>query len=227
MAEFTERQWLRCNSTIELLSFLRVYGQCSERKLRLAGCACCRHIWDLLTEPDGRHTVEVVERYADGLATQAEIVDARARAVEAGQRVHAAHNSEWCPALSASIAAAEMTVIADQVCFVLSGIKRACLHAARARTSAPRAERVAQARLVRDIFANPFRPMSAAPRLAASGVVAIARTIYEERHFIDMPVLGDALEEAGCTDRDILAHCRRPGDHVRGCWVVDWLLGKK
>ena len=56
--------------------------------------------------------------------------------------------------------------------------------------------------------------------------MALARTIYEERAFDGMPVLSDALEEAGCNDADILDHCRQAGPHVRGCWVVDLILGK-
>ena len=54
----------------------------------------------------------------------------------------------------------------------------------------------------------------------------LSQTIYDQRRFVEMPVLGDALEEAGCTDADILDHCRQPGEHVRGCWVLDYLLGK-
>jgi hypothetical protein len=57
-------------------------------------------------------------------------------------------------------------------------------------------------------------------------VPAIARRIYEERAFHDLPFLADALEDAGCTDADILSHCRQGGEHVRGCWVVDLVLGK-
>jgi hypothetical protein len=58
-------------------------------------------------------------------------------------------------------------------------------------------------------------------------VTFLARMIYEERSFDQMPELADALEAAGCTDEDILAHCRGPGEHARGCWVVDLLLGKE
>jgi hypothetical protein len=58
-------------------------------------------------------------------------------------------------------------------------------------------------------------------------LVSMARQMYESRDFTDMPVLADALEEAGCTDADILAHCRQSSEHVRGCWVVDLLLGKE
>jgi hypothetical protein len=57
-------------------------------------------------------------------------------------------------------------------------------------------------------------------------IPAIARRIYDERAFHDLPILADALEDAGCTDADILTHCRQPGEHVRGCWVVDLILGQ-
>jgi len=58
-------------------------------------------------------------------------------------------------------------------------------------------------------------------------LVSMARRMYDSRDFSDMPVLADALEEAGCQDQDILRHCRSGGEHVRGCWVVDLLLGKE
>jgi hypothetical protein len=58
-------------------------------------------------------------------------------------------------------------------------------------------------------------------------VLKLSRAIYDDRAFDRLPVLADALEDAGCTDRTILAHCRSGGEHVRGCWVVDLLLGKQ
>jgi len=54
----------------------------------------------------------------------------------------------------------------------------------------------------------------------------MARRMYDSRDFADLPVLADALEEAGCQDQDILGHCRSESEHVRGCWVIDLLLGK-
>jgi hypothetical protein len=57
-------------------------------------------------------------------------------------------------------------------------------------------------------------------------VTALAEAIYADRAFDRMPVLADALEEAGCSDDQILSHCRGEGPHVRGCWVVDLVLGK-
>jgi hypothetical protein len=80
---------------------------------------------------------------------------------------------------------------------------------------------------LRDIFGNPFRPASLAPAWRTPAALKLAEAIYDERAFDRLPILADALEEAGCNDADILTHCRGGGDHVRGCWVVDWILGKK
>jgi hypothetical protein len=95
----------------------------------------------------------------------------------------------------------------------------------------PGEERRGQCALLRDIFGTlPFRPLPPPSvsllRWGGGTVVQLARALYEERLFEDMPVLGDALEEAGVTDPDVLCHCRQQGEHARGCWVVDWLLGR-
>jgi hypothetical protein len=90
-------------------------------------------------------------------------------------------------------------------------------------------ERKAQASSLRCIFGNPFRPVSLAPGLLqweGATIVKIAQAITEERTFERLPILADALEDAGCSDAAILDHLRGPGPHVRGCWVVDLLLGK-
>ncbi len=81
--------------------------------------------------------------------------------------------------------------------------------------------------LLRCIFGNPFRPVAIAPAWLTSTVVALAKGIYDERAFDRMPILADALQDAGCDGDDILAHCRGPGPHVRGCWAVDLVLGKE
>jgi hypothetical protein len=82
--------------------------------------------------------------------------------------------------------------------------------------------------LLRDIFGNPFRPAIINPTWLTwhdGLLVSMAQKMYDCREFLGMPILADALEEAGCTDADILSHCREPGPHVRGCHVVDLLLG--
>jgi hypothetical protein len=80
---------------------------------------------------------------------------------------------------------------------------------------------------LREIFGNPFRPVEFDPTWRTETVLALAETIYESRQFHALPILADALEEAGCSVAQILAHCRQSDTHVRGCWVIDLLLGKQ
>jgi len=79
---------------------------------------------------------------------------------------------------------------------------------------------------IRELFGNPFRPATLDPTWLTLTVVALARSIYGERGFDRLPILAGALEEAACSEASILDHCRSPAEHVRGCWVVDLLLGK-
>ncbi|MBY0461546.1 MAG: hypothetical protein K2V38_29875 [Gemmataceae bacterium] len=79
----------------------------------------------------------------------------------------------------------------------------------------------------RCVVGNPFRPVDFRPDWRTDTAVLIAREMYESRDFGAMPILADALQDAGCDHADILAHCRGTGPHVRGCWVVDLVLGKK
>ncbi len=88
------------------------------------------------------------------------------------------------------------------------------------------AEEREQMKLTRDIFGNPFRPLAFDPSWRTTTAASLARTMYESRDFAAMPVLADALEDAGCDNAEVLAHCRGDGPHVRGCWVVDLVLGK-
>jgi len=90
-----------------------------------------------------------------------------------------------------------------------------------------RNERAGQASLVRDIFGNPFRPITFLPAWRSDTVVQLAKQMYESREFRAMPILADALQDAGCDSDDMLSHCRAPGAHVRGCGVVDQVLGKE
>jgi hypothetical protein len=85
--------------------------------------------------------------------------------------------------------------------------------------------------LLRDLLGPlPFRPITLNPSWTTwhdGLLVSMAQKMYDSRDFSDMPILADALEDAGCTNQDILAHCRSGGEHVRGCWVLDALLGKE
>ena len=90
-----------------------------------------------------------------------------------------------------------------------------------------RTEECFQCQLVRDIFGNPFRRIALDPAWLTPKVKTLAQAIYDDRSFERMPELADTLAEAGCSNPDILSHCRGPEPHVRGCWVVDLVLGKE
>jgi hypothetical protein len=82
-------------------------------------------------------------------------------------------------------------------------------------------------RLAHDIFGNPFQPSAFDPRWRTADAVGLARGIYEDRAFDRLPLLADALMDAGCADDQMVGHCRGDGPHARGCWVVDLVLGKE
>jgi hypothetical protein len=89
------------------------------------------------------------------------------------------------------------------------------------------AELAIQCDLIRCIFGNPFHPIVTHPGWQTTSVVGIAQSVYAERAFDNLPILADALEDAGCCDQDLLGHLRGPGPHDKGCWVVDLLLGEQ
>jgi len=85
-----------------------------------------------------------------------------------------------------------------------------------------------QVGLIHDIFGPyPLRPVLCDRGWHTGTIAALAQGIYDDRAFDRLPILADALEDAGCTNADILNHCRQPGEHVRGCWVVDLVLGRE
>jgi hypothetical protein len=248
----TEAEWLTGADPGPMLAFLD--GKASDRKLRLFNCACCRRIWHLIPHAAYRKLVELAEGFADGHVSWQQLRDAEHAAYEeAGIQGRnsalwaATHTTgdmraipydgedvSWVHAASAAAkASAGVDFITDSGTDEDSSWWHATIELA-AWTSGPLAEarlaeQRAQACLVRDLFGNPFRPVAIDPvwRSANDGCTTkLARAIYQERRFADLPVLADALEEAGCANADILAHCRRPGEHARGCWVVDALLDK-
>jgi hypothetical protein len=105
-----------------------------------------------------------------------------------------------------------------------AAVKLSAREAGVAGRPASKAERSAQCCLLRDLLGNPFAPSAADVSWLSGTVVALAQAIYDERAFDRVPILADALEDAGCTDEVILAHCRGPGPHVQGCWLVDLVV---
>jgi hypothetical protein len=212
----TEVEWLSCTNPHAMLAFLR--GKASERQLRLFACACCRDIWELITSELGRNAVEASEEYAAGRIRRKDLIERRAQA----QR-HESDLAHW-----AAMAASRPEVAAGWVAHLAADARdRPGIHRSYAPTAKPSPR---QCQHLRDIFGPlPFRSVALDPAwLAWSGgtVVNLAQAINDGRRFGDLPILADALEEAGCTDADILVHLRSPGPHVRGCWALDLLTGR-
>lgn len=238
----TEAEWLESDDPQTMLLFLR--GKASDRKLLLFLCACGWRLKNLQTDDRCTSAIETVEKYVDGKVNRSVLMKALmsaeavmesfvgaddidpylAAATLAHDTALAAaenHGPEFLAGLANSAAEAVATAAADST----PAVTREVWLAARD------AEATAQAALLREVLGNPFRP---SPPLPASvltwndaAVVKSAQAIYDGRAFSRMLEVAVALEQAGCTDKNILAHCRGPGPHVRGCWVLDLLLGKE
>jgi hypothetical protein len=212
----TEAEWLACGDPGPMLQFLG--DRASWRKLRLFGCACCRRGWHLLQDEWSRKAVVAAEQYADRLLSAAEVI-----AFEESDRP-----DSWQSTEPAAAAAAGLTIAIWAP--ARWGAAQAAQSIRNCATIRADEEALHQAQLLRDIFgSSPFCRLSVpAPWLEWDDgtVPKIVQAIYDERRFSDLPILADALEDAGCADETILAHCRNGGEHVRGCWVVDLLLGK-
>jgi hypothetical protein len=223
----TEHQWRACTSPEAMLNALT--NRASPRKLRLYAIGCCRRIWSLLTDDRCRHAVAVAQRFADGLATQAELAAAE-RTVAAVARLWGEVGSPLARATTAIGGAAWASTRQSAWLAAWDAALDARMAARdfqQPRTDYER-ERAWQADLLHDLFGNPFRPGALDPFwLAYDGgaVQKLARVIYDEDRFGDLPVLADALEEAGCDCAEVLEHCRARRPHNRGCWVVDLALG--
>ena len=205
----TEQQWLE---STDPEAMARRLDSGDARRWRLFACACCWRILPMLDDRS-RQAVAVAERDADGLASAEEFEDAR----------HMAHTSllaVWRPGDDTCL---EHAALAAQ--YALVHPQRAYVYAALATGGGREAERRVQADLIRDVFGNPFRATNIESAWKTPTVLAVAADIRHHDAFAEMPVLGDALEDAGCTDLDILAHARHDRPHVRGCWLVDLILG--
>jgi len=217
----TEPEWLSAIEPESMLLSLR--GKASNRKLRLFAVACCRRIAPLFTDERSRAVLKVAENYADGLVGDKTLARAAGRNYEfiRGEPVHT-------PArVAAAVANASAGPSAWAAAWNVVSESRRALQLAGAKKDGGEAR--AQAELLRHVLGNPMRPAVLSPAwLVWNGgtVLKMAHTIYNERSFDSLPILGDALAEAGCTDTTLLDHCREPGDHLRGCWVLDLLLCK-
>jgi hypothetical protein len=250
----TEAEWLAATNPRLMLNFLR--GKASAPKLGLYACACVRRVWHLLDDRRSREAVEAVENEAmqeaelhsiEAVARQTNgdhyvriirepvgVGRWTARALQAAASAATAvlHGSPVYNNASRAHQAAEGTTM---------DAEKAVRCAERATGSDGRTgtktERSVQAIFLRDVVGNPFRPAPAVDPAwleCHGGTVAqLAHATYENRRLpegtlepVRLSLLADALEDAGCTDAELLGHLRSPGPHVRGCWAVDLVLGK-
>ena len=208
----TEAEWLECNDPRPMVEFLGV--EFSDRKLRLFAVTCCQRMWFFLDDERLRKAVVMAERYADRLISE--------------EQFNAARRTELLSSASSQRAAISPVFLCTRD--DPNAIVETYAHSIRLLVHAKEqhAERAAQADVLRDMFGPLlFRPVCLHPAWLTLSVKQLGVAIYEEKAFDRMPILGDAMEEAGCTNAEILAHCRGPGPHVRGCWVLDLLLGKE
>jgi len=249
----TEEQWLSCDDWRPMIAYLS--GKISKRKGMLYVCAGLRCISHLLYHDNSRLALETAERAADGMADEREMQFAEydAEGVTFGQDFDAAtilgrlHEGEFSDEVKRLIEmgvwteadiregrpphdpAMERRLLnaADIAYYCLGAVHDARFDERLLRCMSSLAEWPG-GWLVREVFGNPIRAIDVKPDWLAwkrGTIAALARGIYDDHAFDRMPILADALEDAGCHDADLLRHSRQENRHLRGCWVIDLLLG--
>ncbi len=224
-----EQEWLTATDPILMLDFL--CGRISDRKLWLFTAGCFRRLYsgpgrthDTARKNIAKRTMELIERFVEGEVTEAEAqyylgpLESPAFA-----RYHA-----WVSASNIAQEVADWATLRKRFANRTRERRQAAREAFH--SAAFSAESGAQAKLLRCIAGNPFHSMAFDPTWFTwngSRVLKLAHAIYEGHSFDRLPLLADALEEAGCSDNAILFHAREHGEHVRGCWLLDRILGWK
>ncbi len=237
----TEAEWLR--SDMPILSLEADRGWPSPRKQRLFAVACCRRVEHLLPVGRWQDCLVVAERYADRRAKRDELAAVcphpptgptgrttyahlRGRFVESAVRwaCHTTLRRYAGQVATCAASAAAYSALPPNERYVPPAESR---HQ-RLWLDTEKAEVSAQIALVDEVCGNPFRPrpVVADRSWLTADVLALARGMYASGDFSAVPILADALQDAGCDSAEVLDHCRRPGEHVRGCWAVDLVLGK-
>lgn len=218
----TEEEWMITCDTLAMANLVR---RRPVRKLRLAAVALCDSVSRHVSECGSVELLRQTELFADGLIKMEELRSFRRpvgtftngllNIVKQSDR-SGILNPEVRLYSAASACLEASTASRDMIRYAINSISQSGLDPDNCR----------QADLLRDIFGNPFRPISFAQVWRTEAAVGIAAKMYDSREFGNMPILADALQDAGCELPEVLDHCRGPGPHVRGCWVVDLVLGK-
>ena len=224
--------WVEGKGVFDLIKSFQ--GLLGARRTRLLAVAFCDRVAHLPHEDACREWLEVARRYADKKAHRTGMAKTHSAAEDAYARFGQPTALRGM-AIQSTLCALVYTLHPTRRYYaevVANFAVRASSYDASDRTGqivAYAPENAHQLRLLRDVLGRPDDVSVSAPNdwLGWHGglVPKLTRGIYEDRAFDQMPVLGDALEDAGCADEAILSHCRGPGPHVRGCWVVDMLSG--
>jgi len=218
----TEQEWLAATDSWKML--YSSYGVISDRKLRLLAVAFCRRILHLVSNEKQRENVELAECCADGLlplTTLKEKYDTE----KLTSFIMGMLPVNW--RVEHYALAATGDVIHPDSADAAEGTRWLLEEALQSSPDESSHETTLQADIIRDVVGNPSRPLTLDPSWLTSTVVLLARQMYESRALSTMPILADALQDAGCDNAEVLAHCRSEGPHVRGCWLVDLILGKE
>ena len=199
----TEAEWLDCNRS-GMRHLAEVYRFASVRKLLLAAAAYVRGAQARPGHADqAKHCDDVIEEAADQLRPWDELTLELAR-----------RPGHW--------GFTHVLAVPQKPAAVADGLRHLVLTYHSDAAPTPRD----LIRLLHEVVGNPFAPSRFDPAWRSDTAVLLARGMYESRDFGAMPILADALQDAGCDEDEVLDHCRGPGPHVRGCWVVDLVLGK-
>jgi hypothetical protein len=236
----TEKEWLACDNARTLLGCAR--GSISNRKLWLFASACAGTASESWPEEISSQIRRIADDVAAGAATREELRHAWQQAQSWKEQLVAIQDFD----LAACIRDWQEVLLGERMLTYggtdedqsrrLAGVAQAHqrgFRAARWATWIPSEMGTNPTGLeikcvvLRDIFGNPFRSVVCDPVWRTSTVTQLAAALYDERAFERLPILADALEEVGCADAALLGHLRGPGPHVRGCWVVDLVLGNQ
>jgi hypothetical protein len=220
----TEKEWLATGEPYDITH----HKACrNDRKRRLMVCACVRRGLAVLADKRFAAAVTAAEEFADGAVRWSDLVSARKAVRKAQEELEESGGREHeLDVAKAVFALTEKEFMYYKMALESMRFSQGCRNRSKWDSLTDRESKV-QARIGRDIFGNPFRPVAFDPDWRTSTAVALAKQMYDSRDFSEMPILADALQDAGCENDDVLTHCRDArGVHVRGCWVVDLVLGK-
>jgi hypothetical protein len=230
----TEAEWLTSDDPRLLVDWLFFDALATDRKLRLFSVACCEPLRRLVADSGVLAALDLAEAFADERIDEAAFAAARRPLWDA---FHARRNAPgWFETVSAEADDAECACLhttlpevprdrdghSDLYPPVPEVVALIC------RLDSSRSSFRRLITLLHEVFGPlPFGHIAFSPEWRTDTAVLLARQMYDARDLSAMPILADALQDAGCDNDDILTHCRGPGPHVMGCWVVDLVLGKE